>query len=239
MSSPFSNAPVGAVFSKNDGLRFLDKDKTCAERELMNSWWQEIICQYGVETNYFVHGYDLLHHDSIYGEDPTRPFHDPKKIIMAVTISEASINLNTHGYDAPDEVTATISMKGFTDAFGLSAEPKAGDLFELIEYGNTRPGGRTGKIFEITRRTDQDADQINQLQGHYVWFINARRYDYSFEPNAPREGMSEQVNDDTFNGRIGKDDEKSYGPDADTLSKSIFDYDKYYGADDNVYGGYV
>ena len=50
----------------------------------------------------------------------------------------------------------------------LSAMPNAGDVFQLTEYGDDRPGGKDGKIFEITERMDQMIGEINQLQGHYV-----------------------------------------------------------------------
>ena len=36
--------------------------------------------------------------------------------------------------------------------------------------------------YEITEKIDQDIAQINNLQGHYVFLIKAKRLDYSFEP---------------------------------------------------------
>tara|TARA_E500000318_G_C3528494_1_gene199471 strand:- start:216 stop:1178 length:963 start_codon:yes stop_codon:yes gene_type:complete len=62
-------------------------------------------------------------------------------------------------------------------------EPKAGDVFELTEYGDDRPNSRQAKFFEITEKLDQDISQINNLQGHYVFLLKAKRLDYSFEPN--------------------------------------------------------
>ena len=67
--------------------------------------------------------------------------------------------------------------------FGPIVEPKAGDVFELTEYGNDRPNNRQSKFFEITEKLDQDISQINNLQGHYVFLLKAKRLDYSFEPN--------------------------------------------------------
>tara|TARA_R110000868_G_scaffold345775_1_gene606880 strand:+ start:27 stop:983 length:957 start_codon:yes stop_codon:yes gene_type:complete len=68
-------------------------------------------------------------------------------------------------------------------AFGPVIEPKAGDVFELTEYGDDRPNNRQSKFFEITEKLDQDISQINNLQGHYVFLLKAKRLDYSFEPN--------------------------------------------------------
>jgi hypothetical protein len=61
-------------------------------------------------------------------------------------------------------------------------EPKAGDVFELSEYGDDRPSNRQAKFFEITQKLDQDISEINNLQGHYVFLLKAKRLDYSFEP---------------------------------------------------------
>ncbi len=67
--------------------------------------------------------------------------------------------------------------------FDPVVEPKAGDVFELTEYGDDRPNNRQSKFFEITEKLDQDISQINNLQGHYVFLLKAKRLDYSFEPN--------------------------------------------------------
>jgi hypothetical protein len=67
--------------------------------------------------------------------------------------------------------------------FDPIVEPKAGDVFELTEYGDDRPNNRQSKFFEITEKLDQDISQINNLQGHYVFLLKAKRLDYSFEPN--------------------------------------------------------
>ena len=88
-----------------------------------------------------------------------------------------------------------------------------------------RPGGRAGKHFEITERLDQDVNQINQLLGHYVWLIKAKRHDYSFEPGLSPEAVSDQVDDD---------------PVVDQLSKEVFDYNQSpFSINDDVYGDYV
>ena len=98
-------------------------------------------------------------------------------------------------------------------------------MFNLIELGADRPGGRGGKHFEITERLDQDVNQINQLLGHYVWLIKAKRHDYSFEPGLSPEAVSDQVNDD---------------PIVDGLSKEVFDYNESpFTINDDVYGDYV
>jgi hypothetical protein len=210
MSCPFNSGPV----------RFLDKSVNINERENYNQWWQEQINMFGTNITYFVNksGSDAI--DNLYGEDPVAGFHDGKDLIMTLNLNENAIVMQKFGLVADDEVTGFIHIQTFYDIFN-NTEPKAGDVFSLSEFGVDRPGGRTGKHFEITERIDQDVAQINPLIGHYVWLIRAKRHDFSFEPNLPQEGGNEQVFDDVRE-----------------ESLSVFDYTKYNNNDD-VYGGYV
>lgn len=79
-------------------------------------------------------------------------------------------------------------------------QPKAGDVFVMSEYGKGRPGGRSGIQFEITEVLDQDISKINQLGGHYVWMIKAKRFDFSFEPGLSAEKLSDQIFEDAKSG---------------------------------------
>jgi len=143
--------------------------------------------------------------------------------------------LSKFGLVSDDEVTAFVHISAFYDTFGYGAEPKSGDLFQLVEYGNDRPGGRNGNIYEITQRLDQDIAQINPLMGHYLWLIKAKRFEYSFEPGVTPEAQNQQVFDDTVRPGVSGA-EKNYNYDVNNTSKTIFDYlqTDY----SNVYGGY-
>ena len=123
------------------------------------------------------------------------------------------------------------------------AEPNAGDVFQLIEFGDDRPEGRNGKIFEITERLDESVKEINQLQGHYVFKLRARRNDHTFLPavtkpgeTAPElaaEAKSTQVTDVSGAGKVSSPD-ADYGNDIDTEQTTYFEY----GTNDDVYGDY-
>lgn len=230
--TPFSDIPV----------RYLNKNINPHERMNFDGWWKEQINHYGVEVNYYTNNHSLTAQDFMYGEHPTQIFSDPVKLIVVTTLNENAISLSRFGVMSDDEVTAMISFSSFEDALGVGVEPKAGDIFELEEYGRSRPGGRTGKIFEITQRVDQDVAQINQLQGHYLWLMTAKRFDYSYEPNAPREQPPGQINDDLLEGILpGGQTEpvvvKSYTGDVDDVSSPIYDY-RVFMDQDHVYGNY-
>jgi hypothetical protein len=84
-------------------------------------------------------------------------------------------------------------------------EPKAGDLVQLSPLGCDRPNGRGAKVFEITERMDQDVSAINPMLGHYVYRLRAKRFEYSFEPNAPTEPVNDQIYESVISGKVSSD----------------------------------
>ncbi len=235
----------GSVYPKpkecNPCFRFTDKSQNNCERLVVSNWWSEIICLYGQKVTYWQNPYNTTTADNTYGEEPTKIFQNPQEIVIALELQENAVILQRYGFNSDDEVTAYIHISSFYETFGDLQEPKAGDIFELTEYGSDRPNPRTGKKFEITERLDEDIARINPLGGHYVWLIKAKRYDFSFEPGLSAEGGSNQVYDDKFSGILSggmssRSPNKSYDGDLETEAKNIFDYDGF-GYDD-VYGGY-
>lgn len=125
---------------------------------------------------------------------------------------------------------------------GQVIEPKSGDLIQLSPLGCDRPNGRGAKVFEITERTDQDIASLNPLLGHYIYRLKAKRYEYSFEPGAPKEPQNQQVFENSFSGILSSNipgvtasESKSYPGDIDEESKDILDMSV---NDTDIYGGY-
>ena len=238
---------TGNIFQHNNGLRFLDKQANCNERDNYKGWWLEQIYQYGTVVDYYDNNTSLDTMDPLYGEEPTQSFSDPKKMIFALTLNENAVVLQKFGLVADDELTGFIPIESYTLAMSSAEdpypEPKAGDVIELSEFGSTRPGGRGAKKFEITDRLDQDVQQLNPLLGHYVWLIKGKRFDYSYEQGIEAEPALEQPTDDTYHGGLSADedvpieDDSLYFNDVDRTSRNIFDY-SVYGDYDDIYGGY-
>ena len=188
----------GIVETDETCFRFTNKSIQASERLLFSNYWREQINQFGVKVNYYVNTYNTLSADNFYGEQPTQTFAEPREVTLAVTLNENAITLSKFGFDSDDEITAYIHISSFFDEFeslssvfdpmdhisnekitqgvydryfnfGPVVEPKAGDVFELSEYGDDRPNDRQAKFFEITEKLDQDISQINNLQGHYVF----------------------------------------------------------------------
>ena len=225
-------------------LRFTDKENNECERQLYSDYMREQIQLYGQKVSYYRNTTSTLSADNIYGEQPLARFENPQSIIMMVNLTENALILSKFGFQSDDQITAYVHISSFYAVYPPDTEPKAGDIFKLTEYGSDRPGERDGKLFEITERVDQDNSQINPLMGHYVWMLKAKRFDYSFEPNAPIEKGSNQVHDDTQYGTIDPTNSENtfvprttaYPGDADATSKSqVFNM----GVNNTLeYGGY-
>jgi hypothetical protein len=235
------------IFRHNKGLRFLDKTVTDNERDNFKGWWLEQLYQYGTVIDYYTNGTTLDTMDPLYGEDPNQRFDAPKKLIFAITLNENAVVLQKFGLVSDDELTGFIPIESYVKSMSGEGEeypePKAGDVIELTEFGNTRPGDRGAKKFEITERLDQDVEQINPLLRHYVWLIKAKRFDYSYEQGISAEPGLDQPTDDTYHGGLSAtddtqlEDSEYYFNDVDRESRNIFDY-SVYGDYDDIYGGY-
>ncbi len=103
---------------------------------------------------------------------------------------------------------------------------------------------RGAPIFEITERRDENLTMnYNMLGGHYVWILHAKRFDYSYQPNAPREPGHDQVSDETMYGKLSggtlyPEREKQYDQNVEQEKERIWDYETRPGSDDSVYGNY-
>jgi hypothetical protein len=193
-------------------IRYLDVANNAGQLALFNNWWTEQISQYGMKINYYINLYSLSGHDFFYGEQPLAGYCPPVPMVMCLTLNNDSIILSKFGIQGDADITALIAIKTFTSTLTSSSlstiavtytyEPKAGDLIELSEYGSTRPNGRSGQIFEITERVDQQGGQNNQLMGHYIWIIKGKRFTYTYEPQSPRENLSKQVYDNKYEGFV-------------------------------------
>jgi len=150
---------------------------------------EEAINTLGQKIDYYVNTYNPLSADNIYGEQPTSIFYGPKQLKIYIELNENALALSKFGYNADDDLTGYFSISGYKTAFAATSvytdlsqdiEPKAGDVFQMTEYGNDRTGNRAGNYFRITERLDQDIASLNPLGGHYMWRIKGKRLEYSF-----------------------------------------------------------
>ena len=248
---PSINNNTGCI-SAGAEFRYLNVNNNTSQINLFNNWWKEQISQYGMKVNYYINKYSLSAHDYFYGEQPLAGFTDPVPMVVCVTLSNDSIILSKFGLQGTADLTAVFAIQSFTSSLTSSSlssitqlydyEPKSGDLIELSEYGSTRPNGRSGQIYEITERVDQKGGVNNQLMGHYIWMVQAKRYDYSYEPDAPREAKMDQVYDNKSDGFLNNlpkiMETKEYTQFVDKDSERIFNYTQHPQSNSSVYGDY-
>ena len=238
--------------------RFTDVEKLSTEQMLFDGYWNELINLYGVKLEWQVCRYDKEKADNLYGEHINQPYADPVTILGLVNLQENAVALSKYGFVTDDTITLYLHITTYTNTFTplniyqtcnqKYIAPKAGDIFTMSEFGKTRPLGLGGKMFKVTDATDQDVGaNINQLAGHYVWVIQAKRYDPSYEPNVSEENESYQIFDDPHTGRIVDgvelkelpSEQKQYDYDVqeDSLTNT-FDYIETQ-INTNIYGGYL
>jgi hypothetical protein len=171
---------------------------------------------------------------------------------MYIILNEDSLSQSKFGFNAGDDATCYMAYNNFLKVMSgeqifvdikRNVEPTAGDVFEMVEYGSDRTGGRSGRFFQISQKRDQNVGQsMNILGGHYGWEIKALRMEYSWEPNLPQEGGNEQTTLDTFYGKLSStiagelsSAPKSYEGSIDEESVKIFDMSV---NDTDMYGTY-
>jgi hypothetical protein len=217
--------------------QFFDPANLQAEQLVFDMAFRDIINNFGIPVDYFVHTYNLSAADNFYGEHPTAPFLGPFSLLMYIELTEAAPSLSRFGFVSDDELTGFLHIGTFTDtmsslvnysSFAQSIEPKSGDLIKVWPLGCDRPNGRGAKVFEVTERMDQDITAINPLLGHYVYRLRAKRFELSFEPKAPVENKNNQVFENSFSGKLSStiagvsaSDTKAYPGDVDQVSKDV------------------
>ena len=101
---------------------------------------------------------------------------------------------------------------------------------------------RGPNIYEITQVQDDNIPMgLNPMLTHTTWHIKAIRFDNAYQPDAPVEAGSDQVNDSPYYGKLPggtatPENPKLYPQTGEKENKKHWNYDKY--NLDSVYGEY-
>jgi hypothetical protein len=176
-------------------LRYLNKQFNQNERNNFNRWWKEQISIYGQEVDFYVNNTTLSGSNVLYGEEPGAGYSDPKQLIVYCNLNNDAWLFSKFGVVADADLTGVIHYEHFTEMYGVSSEPKVGDLIRLTEFGSDRLNfpRRRAVTYEITEVKDQFEN--NPIAGHYVWTWKARTFDFSGEPGSPDNGGNTGAND--------------------------------------------
>ncbi len=209
-------------------FRYLDRADTANEISNFSSWWFEQLNQFGTKVNYYSKGYTLSADDPIYAEDLETAFAPPSAIVVGANITNDASMLSKFGIVLDSDMTVYVHIQQFKNVFGPDAEPKSGDIVELIEVGIDRPSPRGSPKYEVTSRDDDDMPVgINPLMAHFLWFLKLKRFEFSHEPGMTTESGTGIIDDQN---ELDRND-----PNSDI---SRFEGPVYTAGEDEVYGNY-
>jgi hypothetical protein len=147
-------------------------------------------------TEYYYLNVSLSAMNPLYGEQMDLSYGTGQPMVLLLNLNNDSYLLSKFGIIADSDMTGVIHPAHFTKIYGLSSQPKMGDLIKLTEFGIDRLNYpvRGPMVYEITEVIDEF--QLNAIAGHYVWFFKAKRYDYSYEEGSPGGGLGHNPPDD-------------------------------------------
>lgn len=166
--------------------------------------------------------YNINTHNFIYGQDPTSGYHFARKMKAVVDLTSYTAFLTKFGIMSDVEITIYIPIPEFERVWGPPAViyPLAGDIFYIDGEACDRPLGQTPRVFEVTDK-DDTIQPVDFMGGHYVWKLQAKRFDYSYEPNATEERYLDDGPEDTKEfGRLPG------GENPPDISRKGYDVDK-------------
>ena len=146
---------------------------------------ESYVQSYGMPISYWTTGYTVANHNPIYGEDPTAKYRGPRSMKAVIDLQSYSTFLTKYGIMSDLDIIIYIPIKAFQAVWG-NVFPMSGDLFSIDNYACDRPLGQSPLVFEVTEKHDS-INPTDFMAGHYVWKLTAKRYDNSYEPNAPQE----------------------------------------------------
>lgn len=234
--NPFiGNDSVGSIFVPNC-------ESNQYQTGRLKKYWETFIANYGVQVEFWSHGYDLNKHDFLYGENPLAAFRGPRKMKGYVEVTNESRMLAKFGIMTDNDAVLLIPISEFQRVWGQTA-PKLGDVWRVSQEACDRPEGQTPRVFQISDKVDT-LNPVDFLGGHFVWKLTSKRFDFSYEPNAPEEKEIGGLSDVPFFGQIfpeNKTDEtKPYpNPDDNAQTKAKENYDNTKPDHSYPYGNYL
>lgn len=200
---------VSKTVGVSDSLYIPKCGETSEVREMYHKQVAEYANNFGMTISYWPRQYDGKKANPLYGEDLISGFYNARKIKAVVDFKQYSAFLTKYGYMSDEELTIYIPIREFEKVWGPSYGeifPTADDLFMVDDSACDRPLGQSPMIFTVSEKDDK-INPVDFLAGHYVWKINAKRYDYSYEKNAPEERFLDQdTSDNSPFGRLAGGD---------------------------------
>lgn len=220
--------------------------------------------------------YHMDESEKLLGEHSAAEYGLPMDVIMILEVKDQPSWIEAAGFKQDEQVTAWLHISSFKnnvkkiletensiranqyrEIYNSSyveendivhaIEPKAGDVFQLTQFGSDREYDRGNRMWIITNVEDEIiSENFNMAFGHYVWKITAKRFRYSYQHGLSKQ--EELMRGDTLLGKQGEpgnhqvydnqkelalfdngdvvEPEKVYEQDLDKESKQAFDMEK-------------
>lgn len=217
-------------------------DTTNLIKDVYKQQVNEYASLFGQTISYQPVKYSLNTHNFLYGQDPTSGYNFARKMKAIIDFTSYTTFLSKFGMMSDVEIVIYIAISEFERAWGPSSGityPLAGDIFYIDDSACDRPLGQSPMVFEVTEKDDK-IKPVDYMGGHYVWKLQAKRFDYSYEPNATEEKYLDDGPGDTKEfGRLEGGDNpvdishKEY--DVDEFAQGEFDNTEAGG----IYGKYL
>lgn len=176
----------------------------------------------GVRILYWRYDYKKESDHSLFEEDTDAEYLGPYALQAVGSINSDDSLLGNFGIEGTNDVDLYISFPEWERVFGKTAGPIAKDVFTFrdILCPPQAPSGHTSIYFELASQGDGDLTSLFMGQ-KYHWVLSGKRFDFSWQPNAPVESISDQVFKNTHQGPI----EDSGDPENPTREKGDFSVD--------------
>jgi hypothetical protein len=216
-------------------------DQSNQVKEIHRQQISEYANLYGQTISYQPVKYNFNTHNFLYGEDMISGYQYSRKMKAIIDFSSYTTFLTKFGIMSDSDITIYIPIREFERVWGPSkgvTYPLAGDLFLIDDEACDRPLGQSPMVFEVTDKEDK-IKPVDFMGGHYVWKLVAKRFDYSYQPNAPEERfLDDESSDNKQFGRLpggeNPPDMSSTGDDVDVFAKKEFD-----NKESSTYGKYL
>jgi len=233
--TPFNPKPESGVGFGDNPHQKLIGCPTSSTRETLLKQAQNAENLYGLRLKYYKQDFEPKRAHPIYG-DQTTPFKGPYEIQALIDISSDTTLLSQFGIETTNDIELQITYATWFAVFGKH-KPQAGDKFEVKDLLCNKPNGFERAIFEVTSEGDSDIFDLNGK-----WFISAKRSDFAWLPNEPKEYAGRPVNESDQSGLLDNDtlepipdlhDPNQLGLDIDKLADEDFKTEH-----SQVYGGF-
>lgn len=186
----------------------------------------------GSPVLYYPYLFEIDKAEHLYGEHSAAGYGNPFNIIMMTQIEDSPAFLGMQGFDSNETFTGWIHIKTFKNKVKAILtntkderqkdysliynanyykdkdviriiKPKEDDVIQLTLYGCDREWDKGNKMYKITNVEDELFSQnMNPVNGHYVWKITAVRFRPSWEEGMSR--LDEKSKDNTYIGVNGE-----------------------------------